>query len=447
MASENQNSINSSHNPIELKQSTIRNKLGRKMTLQMLLIAFTAILGIGFSSVVIEQFLVREALDREAVHFWKHYQANNEFPVPNTDNLKGYLSDIEKVNDGIPSNLKGYSPGYQKMHGQTSHSLLYVSEENGKRLYLLFDGESVLRLSIFFGILPLTIVLVLLYAIGWWVYRESNALLSPIVWLANKFDRFDPAHADASLEDLSQIPGDIDWEVEKLVNSFKSYSRRIQHFVERERAFTRDASHEFRTPLTVIKMASDLLMAGQQLDEKSKSYAARIKGSAKDMEDLIDAFLILARETDKEFENEVLNVRELIEKEIKIAEVYLEDKPIEILIEEEFPLSLETAEKVLSIVLGNIIRNAILYTNEGKVTIRINYNSVEVIDTGIGMSQEQIKKVFQPYYRAEGENKTKRKGYGVGLTIVKRLSNRFDWHVEVQSEVNAGTSFKVIFKH
>lgn len=426
------------------KQQTIRSKLSRKMTLQALLIALVAVLGIGFASVVIEQFLVREALNRETTHFWENYQRNPDHPAPNTGNLKGYLTAIDNE-EGMPTELKGYGLGYQKVHGQSAHSLLYTSEREGKRLHLLFDGQSVLRLAIFFGIFPLTIVLILIYVTAWWVYRESTALLSPIIWLANKFDRFDPAHPDAQIEDLSDIPGDVDWEVEKLVKSFGSYSRRIKHFVERERAFTRDASHEFRTPLTVIKMASDMLLAEPDLDEFVAKYVRRIKGAGRDMEELIDAFLILARETDKEFEDTEIVVAEVIERELSAAKVYLEDKPVEIKVIEEHPLVLFTAEKVLAIVLGNLIRNAILYTNEGEIRITTRDNEVEIADTGIGMCDQQIKKIFQPYYRADSQNKTKRKGYGVGLTIVKRLSNRFNWSVDVWSEVGVGTKFIVRF--
>ena len=414
------------------------------MTLQACLIGLVAILGIGFASIVIEQFLVREALRGEAEHFWQLYQNDNDYPPPNTANLKGYVAPVDST-QGIPDDLLGWGLGYHKMHGQTAHSLLYTTEKFDHRLYLLFDGKSVLRLALFFGVFPLTIVLVLIYVTAWWVYQESKFLLSPIVWLANKFDRYDPARSPEGLDDLSEIPGDVDWEVEKLVTSFRSYSKRIQQFVERERTFTRDASHEFRTPLTVIKMASDLLLAEQELDEYSKKYVTRIKGSARDMEELIDAFLILARETDKEFEDQHIIVADLVAKEVANAEIYLEDKPVSIDLDLQYPLELFTAEKVVAIVLGNLIRNAVLYTNEGTVTIRIKQSSVEIADTGIGMTDDQIKRIFQPYYRAEHSGKTKRRGYGVGLTIVKRLSNRFNWRVDVESEINQGTRIEVFF--
>jgi len=192
-------------------------------------------------------------------------------------------------------------------------------------------------------------------------------------------------------------------------------------------------------------MASDLLLADQELDDYTQKYVQRIKGSARDMEELIDAFLILARETDKEFEDEYCDIIHIVKKEVDNASIYLEGKLLEIEVDQQYPLHLSTARKVVAIVLGNLIRNAVLYTNEGSVVITIKRYSVRIADTGIGMGTEQIKKVFQPYYRAKHGSKTKRKGYGVGLTIVKRLSDRFNWIVKVESTKDVGTTFEIFF--
>ena len=420
------------------------------MTLQASLIAVVAVLAIAFSSIILEQFLVREALNREAIHFWKGYAKDSEFQLPNTDNLKGYLLDADD-SIGLPEQLQGYGLGYHKIHGQTEHSLLFVSQQGEKRLHLLFDGESVMRLAIFFGVLPLTIILILIYITAWWVYRESNKLLSPIIWLSNKFDQVDPSNTEIATIDFNDVPGDVDWEVDKLIKSFESYSNRIRNFVERERAFTRDASHEFRTPLTVMKMASQMLLAEPDLNKYSVKYAKKINDSVSDMQALIDAFLVLARETHNEFDREEVDVVELVRSEVASASIYAEDKPVNIRIDNQFPLVLNTAKQVLSIVLGNLIRNAVLYTEEGEVVISIRSASVVVSDSGIGMSSNQIERIFQPYYRADSSvddgktSSTSRKGYGVGLTIVKRLSNRFNWILDVKSEIDIGTTIVVNF--
>jgi len=203
------------------------------MRVQASLIALVAILSIATSSIILERFLVHEALERETEHFWAHYKKNTHFSPPNTANLKGYLTQASSES-GLPESLKGYGLGFQKIDGHTAHSVLYNSEYNGMYLHLLFDGKSVLRLALFFGIFPLTLVLILIYLTAWWVYRESNFLVSPVVWLAKKLDDFDPTEQSSNFNEVSEIPGDMDWEVKKLARSLSSYSARIRHFVERE---------------------------------------------------------------------------------------------------------------------------------------------------------------------------------------------------------------------
>jgi len=90
---------------------------------------------------------------------------------------------------------------------------------------------------------------------------------------------------------------------------------------------------------------------------------------------------------------------------------------------------------------GNIIRNAILYTSEGSVDITLTKNSVLVKDSGEGMARQQVKHVFKPYYRGKSDSH----GYGVGLTIVKRLSDRFNWPINIKSAIGTGTSIEILF--
>lgn len=106
-------------------QTSIRSKVGRKMALQACLIAIVAILSIAFTSVILEQFLVREALKREANHFWENYQSDSTFPVPNTDNLKGYLT-LAGSEEGVPKELIGYELGFHKIDGQVGLSLIHI---------------------------------------------------------------------------------------------------------------------------------------------------------------------------------------------------------------------------------------------------------------------------------------------------------------------------------
>ena len=108
--------------------------------------------------------------------------------------------------------------------------------------------------------------------------------------------RFPPPLAWCRAPD--RVPADIEGETLSLSEAIYGFGTRIGEFVERERNFTRDASHELRTPLTVIKMASEVLISDGQLDDYSMRNAQRILRSARDMEALIEAFLLMAREAE-----------------------------------------------------------------------------------------------------------------------------------------------------
>ncbi len=103
---------------------------------------------------------------------------------------------------------------------------------------------------------------------------------------------------------------------------------------------------------------------------------------------------------------------------------------------------IEASDKVLSVLIGNIIRNAFSYTDEGKIEVAIDSNSVTIKDSGIGMSEQDVEKVFKPFYRT---GKKPRGGFGVGLTIVKMLADRFHWKLTMESTLNVGTEVRISF--
>ncbi|NNC99967.1 MAG: HAMP domain-containing histidine kinase [Gammaproteobacteria bacterium] len=425
-------------------RTSIRRKLTRKGMVQSALVGLFAIIAIGLSSVAFEQFLMRKTLQQEAVFFWQSYRLDPQFTPPQTAYMSGYLSN-GKSSTELPGDIQQLGLGFHRIPGQSLHSMVYTTEQDGNRLYLLFNAESIWFLALLFGILPsLMVIMLLIYFAAWWVYRESAKVLRPIIWLSNRLDRFDPTNPGLNISDLGSVPGDVDWEVEKLIASFSSYSERIKKLVLREQAFTRDASHEFRSPLTVIKLASDLLLTDPEIDTYTRKYGSRIKNAARVMEELIDAFLLLARETESKLQNEPVKVADIVESEVEIARTFKQDKQLDIEIVQDYPLELVTVPKVLSIVLGNLIRNSVMYTSEGKVTVRILEGSVIVTDTGIGMTEEKISKTFKPFPHGSENEIAPRKG-GVGLTIVKRLADRFGWVVSIESEFGVGTSVTVNF--
>jgi signal transduction histidine kinase len=97
---------------------------------------------------------------------------------------------------------------------------------------------------------------------------------------------------------------------------------------------------------------------------------------------------------------------------------------------------------VLSVMFSNLLRNACHYTDQGSITVLIEYARVSVIDTGVGMAKEDLDRVYETFYRGKNHNK---EGQGVGLSIVRRLSERYHWPVKIDSKLGQGTVASIEF--
>lgn len=419
----------------------LRQRLGRAFLLQAGLISIAAVIGVYAAAFAIEEILIKRALEEEARYFWEHVDRNADFALPDTRNLTGYLATGGDTRE-LPESLRALTPGFHHLPTQADFSVVYVTEQGASRLYLMFDGESVGQLALYFGLVPLAGVLIVLYLIAWIAYRLSREAISPIVWLAKEVQKFDPQSEKRPAFSPSSLPGNPDREVLALSEALSRLSQRLDEFIARERNFTRDASHELRSPLTVIKIAADMLLSEQELDRRVRNSVLRIKRSATDMEELTEAFLILARESELGFASEPVCINEVAEYELDRARYLLGDKPVSVELSADCWLTTPGSEKVLSVLIGNLIRNAFSYTESGTVRLHVGRQAFTIEDSGVGIPDEKVEQVFQPFFR--GDNKS-RGGHGVGLTIVKRLSDRFGWPVQFDSTVDVGTRVRVEF--
>ena len=415
------------------------HKINRAFIVQGLFISVAALLSVFFAKVVLEETLIKEAIRQEADYFWEQYQSDDSFPLPDTQNLTGYF-DIEKLPDDIRTNLP-LTEGFHESAEQ--HIVVYKSRQGDNDLYLLYFRDQVDSLAMYYGLFPLTLILIFLYTTLWFSYRFSRRMVSPVSWLADKVNRIDFSAKQISPINLDEIPFETDDEIQLLANSIVHLGQRVDRFIERERNFTRDASHELRSPLTVIRIATDMLQSEQSLSALATSSLQKIRRAADDMEDLTEAFLLLARESDDALTIDSVNVNDIVHEEVDRAELFNRVKKLPISVNEKSQLQINASDKVLSVLLGNLIRNAILYTESGTIEITVTDKSVIIEDSGVGMSKEEVDHIFMPYYRAKNGGNI---GQGVGLTIVKRLSERFHRPLKVKSFPGEGTRIEVFFK-
>lgn len=410
-------------------------RLGRAFLLQTAFIGAAAVVGVFLASLLLEGVLIRQALREEASHFWAQREQDDTFPLPATLNLTGYL-------DAAPPSLANLSIGYHERVTEGIKTVVYVTDRDGRRLYLVFDRGGVGRLATVFGLLPLAMVLLVLYPSTWLAFRASRRAFSPVITLARVVRGLDPAAPDPASLDPARLAPDADDEVRELADALSRYAQRLNEFVERERNFTRDASHELRSPLTVIQVAAGMLEADPGLSEAGQRGLARIIRAARDMEELISAFLLLARESQTGLPLEAACVNDILAEELDRARVIAAGKPIGSRLKATHRLYLDVPEKVLPVLLGNLLRNAFAYTDAGEVTVEVGAASVVISDTGVGIDPGQVDAMYQPFVRGD---EGRRGGHGVGLTIVRRLSDRFGWPVRIDSSLGVGTRVEIQF--
>lgn len=421
----------------------LSGKLWRAYVWQAVLISLAAVLSVYAARFVLADILIKQALEQEAEYFWRKFSADSRTPRPDTHNLHAYLLPGDKQ---VPQAWLQLAPGFHKLPNETTDiSIVHVSHFNDYRLFLQFDGASVNELAFWFGFVPLIAVLVIIYLTSWLAYRFSKRAVSPVIALAAAVAKLNPGDAQSFAGLRNQFPDTMDREVATLSQALSELALRVGEFVERERAFTRDASHELRSPITVIKLTTEMLLANAGLDEGMRREVSRIRRNASDMEELIEALLLLARETDHALSSGVVCINDIVDEEVERAQLLHRGKAIELIRQEQSRLFITGNNRVVSVLIGNIIRNAFSYTDQGQVGIRIEQKQLCVEDSGIGMANEEVKQIFKPFYRAGNGRHRPRGGHGVGLTIVKMLSDRFHWPVTISSKPNVGTQVIILF--
>ncbi|WP_088891977.1 hybrid sensor histidine kinase/response regulator [Leptolyngbya ohadii] len=217
--------------------------------------------------------------------------------------------------------------------------------------------------------------------------------------------------------------------------------------------FIATVSHEFRTPLTVIRTAAELIeqYGADQLDDRVKSYVERIKASVRQMNQLMEEVLLIGRsEANRlQFMPTLINLQQLCQSLVEECSLNLSEAHEILFACPDEPLETWIDENLLRLALSNLLNNAVKYSPAGgKIHFRYTYGLeaetviFEVRDQGIGIPAADQAKVFESFFRAS--NTRSIQGTGLGLAIVKHCVELHQGQVSVSSEINAGTTFTVI---
>ena len=212
--------------------------------------------------------------------------------------------------------------------------------------------------------------------------------------------------------------------------------------------FVVNVSHELRTPLTAIKGFVETLE--EESDEKNQHYVKIIRRNTERLINIVKDLLVLSELEGKvmPLELEEVDVEKMVENILQIFEPRMREKNLnhELTIEDDFPLIKADSFKLEQAFI-NLLDNAIKYTDRGTITLSLKHRNhqvvIEVNDTGIGITNKHIPRIFERFYVVDKSRSKKLGGTGLGLSIVKHIVLLHNGKIDVESEHDKGTNFSI----
>jgi len=379
----------------------------------------------------LESDLLNGIVAHEIDELTAEYPHEGEAALPNSATIVAFVVEPDQL-DSLPKPLRGLPAHEHGMNIDFSNRTYRVATTTieGKRAFLAYDITAIEgRESLFKIVLVMAafIVLALAVPLGVWIARIS---LKPINSLAEHVGNLQPGDAPQTLAERFDR-----YEVGMIARAFDRFMTRLDGFVERERSFTADASHELRTPLAVIQGAIEVLQQDERLSDSAPM--TRIERAARQMAELIEALLFLARDEAQEIDRH----HSICRADSVIAEVVDAYRPMQ----GSSRVDTSTLERcqvaapriAVVIVVGNLLRNAFRHGGQ-EIKITLANGLLTVADNGDGMSSEQLRHAFDRGYRA-GPGA----GLGLGLYLVKRVSDRYGWRIRLASRPDEGTRIEL----
>jgi signal transduction histidine kinase len=363
----------------------------------------------------------------------RHARNPNSLP-PDTASLRGYLGKAGTAGNDLPGPVRMLPPGQHEIELGGIPYRVAIDERGHDRYVILFNEERQKRREQrFLGYLITGAALMTLLSTlgGIWL---AGRVIAPVTDLAQAVSRADPENPPRLAHDAD--PGD---EIDELARAFDHYLSRLAAFVERERAFAADASHELRTPLAVIRGAAEVLADNPDLTSEQGGRIARIERATEEMAELIDALLLLAREENAPADEPCDAARiagDCIERYRGLAASRGTTLTFDLL----QAVSLKVPPALLTIVVANLVHNAVAHTRDGSVAVSLDSGVLTVRDTGSGIRSEELSRIFERHYRGPESA-----GAGIGLSLVKRICERLGWQIALQSDPIEGTTATLRF--
>jgi len=386
----------------------------------------------------LEDALIARTLADEVDQYVQDLRIDPTLIEPFYTRIQGYVTRPNRA-DIVPESFRDLPAGVHDVDTDLGVFKAAVAKEDDFWVFLTYDISDNRELSrrLVLALIAAVILFSLLsLALGVW---SAGRVMAPVTALAKRVEELDEAEEAATLQ--QHFPDD---EVGQLAAALDGYSQRLHDLVERDKAFNADVSHELRTPLSVISGATELMLAQDNLCERQRDRLQRIARAARQSTDITTALLHLVRSErggDKSWP--VQNVGNIAGQVLDNYRPLVSDRDLKLELEIREGLSVIAPDSVIAVILANLVGNAVRYTDSGEVRVQVQRGLVAILDTGPGIPDEELPKVFDRHFR--GRQSGGSKGSGLGLSIVRRLVDLYGWKIDFANRDQGGLEVTLRF--
>lgn len=409
--------------------SSLRQRIVLAGSVLLLAIVLAQAVGIWLTIEQMEEELIDQILDQQVEYSIELSRRSTEFASPNTPDMQLYrIGPDQQAN--VPAALATLPIGNHEIHADGRELHIAVRQSDGYRFVLTYDVEDhetrlrTLKFSMVVSSLALCAVLLIAIRL---LARQ----------LTGHLDRL-------ALRVARKLPGErftaagMDREVLAVALALDRHAEQQELSLERERNFTADLSHELRTPLTSIRTDAELLAATPDLGAAARKRATGIIGTVDRINRLASSLLLLAREIQPALLEDTNLVQALHEVWPPLLAQHDRAATLEVRIPETAAVRCDPA--LLSLVLRNLIENALRHDASGSIACRLEGQRLVVSDRGPGFSPDELAHLFEADQRGRSLG-----GHGLGLAIVLHVCKASGWQVTAANSLAGGAEIRIDF--
>lgn len=374
-----------------------------------------------------ESLMWQSLLTTELEHVLERRRSDPSFVWSSSGSLALFSS-----KDRFPDAVKPLGPGvHDDIVVDGRERVVLVRDLADERLVLALDIDSLERREMTLGGTLFVATLGLIGVLSLFAVWGVNRLIGPFRILAARIGALSPQHA----EDRVPLPAGASSEVQIIVDAMNDFLRRNEEFVERERAFIDTASHELRTPVSVISGAAQNALSNPTLTGTTRDQLERIRATANDIESLIVVLLVLAKDPARLASlGERVALPEMLRTIVDDHRQLCAGKALTIRLGDLEPCEIVAPPHIVRSAIGNLLRNAIENSDRGEIVVSLKARGlVEIVDPGHGMSPEEITAIYARI--AKGRER----GGGIGLPLIGRLCQHLGWSLDIASGIGQGS--------